>query len=129
MSINKDIHSLRYLTMEEQGGLVVDSLKKGETIVVGGRSYLVVKRTKQETKIKELESGKIGTIIHAGGINMAWMKTRKDDSATRFFRDIESDITRSLLDENNPFGPMKTESYVRANESLTKMDPHKMVKY
>lgn len=121
MIFNNKIQSLSDLTPEEQGGLVVYSLKKGETIIVGERSYLVTKRTDHEIKVKDMTSGKNGTILHAGSINVAWMKTRKDDSATRFFRDIESDITKSLLDENNPFGPIQTASYIQAKRRLEEM--------
>lgn len=117
------VHSLRDLTPEEQGGLVTDTLVKGETINVDGKDYLVTQKKGDEIKIKELASGKTGTILTLRTENTAWSNNRKLNIAGMFFRGIEADITRSLLDENNPLGALETESYKRAKKRLAESEP------
>jgi hypothetical protein len=106
--------NFRELLPEEQGALVVDTLEKGEIIKVGNTEYKITSKTPKKITIKNLKTGKSGTIYKWGNQNVAWMKTKNDGTATGFFRDIESDITRSLISEKNIFGQVKTEAYNRA---------------
>ncbi len=110
--------TLQSLTPEQQGALVVNSLKKGDKITVDNIQYEVTRKTEIESRVKNLKTGKTGQILHTALTNHAWMKNRKDGVATGFFRGIEADITRSLLDGNNPLGSTQTESYKRALEEL-----------
>ena len=91
------------------GGLVLSTLNKGDTIIVDGKEYKIVSKNNIRTIIKQ--GSKTGTIIHTSTDNITWAHRNKRDVAGEFFRGIESDIVRCLLDENNPFNPTITDSY------------------
>lgn len=106
------------LSLEQMGALVWENLKKDDVIEVCGVEYQITKKTNTESRIKNLSSNKSGTILHTADRNIAWMKTKKDGVATAFFRNIESDILLSMLDENNILEPIKTECYTRATKQF-----------
>lgn len=102
------------LDLQQQCGLVTDTLARGETFNTQRCEYIITRRNAKKITIKDLKSGKIGCINIYNNEYTSFENRNKPNPASKLFREIEEDIIMSLLDRNNPLGAIETESYKRA---------------
>lgn len=109
----------RDLSPEDQGGVFVSSLNKGDAFTLGDKKYSVKSKSEKQTVIVA-PNGKNITVKHGFGVNYG------NNTANQFFRDIEGELTVDLINENNPlheFSDVYKKTKQRYSEILNESKP------